>query len=89
MRHKAAAGNNNQWEVWIALHLNSIIHSKYSVLIWPTADDEEWVANWMQELLEILEKMDSSVVGQAGKRAWADAANECHCSLYLRARCKD
>ena len=29
------------------------------------------------------------VVGQAGKRAWADAANECHCSLYLRARCKD
>ena len=23
MRHKAAAGNNNQWEVWIALYLNT------------------------------------------------------------------
>jgi hypothetical protein len=23
------------------------------------------------------------VGGQAGKRAWADAANECHCSLYV------
>ena len=33
---------------------------------------------------------EQCVVGQAGKSAWADAANECHYSLYLQAvYCKD
>jgi hypothetical protein len=40
-------------------------------------------------LSRIFEISLRSVGGQAGKRAWADAANECYCLLYLRACCKD
>ena len=47
---------------------------------------EPWACSAMMLVLyKVLSRVRIAfrgVGGQAGKRAWADAANECHCSLY-------